>query len=208
MRTTSPSRPRRRTGGALPPAALALSIALAMGACSGDSSEPSADPSGDPTTSGTTEAPGPPETTVTLGKVVGQLPKEKRSKARKQVGRAVDAWFEAAYVGGDYPRNDFADSWPGFTTGAKDDASRDKTLMSNQGIGQQIDLVDVQSRKVTVDVLAARGRPSGATARFVLRFSTEGEVERKIEVRGRLFLTPGEDGWRVFGYDVSKGRWS
>jgi hypothetical protein len=183
-------------------------LALFLGACSGDSSEPSADPSGDPTSSEATDAPGPPETEVMLGEVTGKLPKGKRSKARRQVGRVVDGWFEAAYVGGDYPRNDFADSWPGFTTGAKDDARGDKALMSNQGIGSRVDAVEVRTRKVTVDVLAVRGRASGATARFVLRFSTEGGVQRRIEVRGRLFLTPGADGWRVFGYDVAKGRWS
>lgn len=204
MTTTWPNRRLRRAGSTL----LAAGLAASLTACSGDSSEPSADPSGDPTTSEATDAPGPPETEVLLGKVTGKLPKGKRSKARKQVGRVVDAWFEAAYVGGDYPRNDFADSWPGFTTGAKADARDDKVLMSNQGIGRQVDAVDVKSRKVTVDVLAVRGRASGATARFVLRFGTEGKVNRKIEVRGRLFLTPGEDGWRVFGYDVSKGRWS
>jgi hypothetical protein len=57
-------------------------------------------------------------------------------------------------------------------------------------------------------VLAVHGRAVGATARFVLRFRTEGKVARKIEVRGRLFLTPGPDGWRIFGYDVTKGRWA
>ena len=55
-------------------------------------------------------------------------------------------------------------------------------------------------------MLAVKGRPSGATARFVLRFATSGDVQRKVEVRGRLFLTPGTDGWRIFGYDVTKAR--
>jgi len=30
-------------------------------------------------------------------------------------------------------------------------------------------------------------------------------VRHKVEVRGRLFLTPAPDGWRIFGYDVTKG---
>ena len=125
---------------------------------------------------------------------------------RKQVAHAVDEWFDAAYVGGDYPRNDFATSWPGFTVGAKADAQGDKALMSNQDIGADIDGVEATDRKVTVDVLAVKGHPAGATARFVLKFHTSGDVQRKIEVRGRLFLTPGTDGWRIFGYDVTKGR--
>ena len=86
-----------------------------------------ASPSADPSDAGPEryrgpEAPPPLETTATLGKVTGKLPKAKRSKVRKQVARAVDGWIDAAYVGGDYPRNDFATAWPGFTTGAKVDA--------------------------------------------------------------------------------------
>ena len=126
-----------------------------------------------------------------MGRVTGQLPQEKRSKVREQVAHAVDAWFDAAYVGGDYPRNDFADAWPGFTTGAQAEAQGDKALMSNQDIGADIAGVEATARKVTVDVLAVKGKPSGATARFVLKFRTDGDVQRKVEVRGRLFLTPG-----------------
>ena len=124
------------------------------------------------------------------------------------VAHAVDAWFDAAYVGGDYPRDDFADAWPGFTTGAQAEAQGDKALMSNQDIGADIAGVEATARKVTVDVLAVKGKPSGATARFVLKFRTDGDVQRKVEVRGRLFLTPEADGWHIFGYDVTKGRWA
>jgi hypothetical protein len=189
---------------------LVLVLAVVLAACSGgDSSEPAADP-GDGAT-GATEAPDAPpplETTASLGKVTGKLPKDKRSRVRQQVAHAVDAWIDAAYVGGDYPRTDFATSWPGFTTGAKARAKSAKALMSNQDIGAQVDAVEATTRKVTVDVLAVKGHPAGATARVTLRFRTDGEVTRKVEVRGRLFLTPTADGWRIFGYDVTKGRWA
>ena len=120
-----------------------------------------------PEPSEATEAPPPLETTASLGKVTGKLPQDKRSKVRQQVARAVDAWLDAAYVGGDYPRNDFDTAWPGFTTGAKVDAKADKALMSNQDIGAQIDAVEATTRKVTVDVLAVKGHAAGATARVV-----------------------------------------
>jgi hypothetical protein len=42
------------------------------------------------------------------------------------------------------------------------------------------------------------------TARFVLDLTTTGELRRKVEVRGRLLLTPTDNGWKVFGYDVNK----
>jgi hypothetical protein len=213
-RRTAPSRASRHSralaeGGVL----LVLALAVTLAACSGDSDDPSAEPGhGDPGSSeaaGASEAPAPPvETEATMGKVTGQLAEEKRSNVRQQVAHAVDAWFDAAYVGGDYPRNDFADAWPGFTAGARTDAQGDKALMSNQDIGADIAGVEATARKVTVDVLAVKGKPSGATARFVLKFRTDGDVQRKVEVRGRLFLTPESDGWHIFGYDVTKGRWA
>ena len=211
-RRTPPSRAVRRSH-ALAEAGVLLVLALAvtLAACSGDSSDPSAGPD-DPGTSegaGATDAPAPPvETEAAMGRVTGQLPQEKRSKVRDQVAHAVDAWFDAAYVGGDYPRTDFADAWPGFTRGAKAEAQGDKALMSNQDIGAEIAGVEATARQVTVDVLAVKGKPSGATARFVLKFRTDGDVQRKVEVRGRLFLTPEADGWHIFGYDVTKGRWA
>ena len=187
-----------------------LSAALSVAACSGDDGDPPAtSPSGGSQAStATDDGPAPVETSATLGKVRGQLPKAKRSKVRQQVAHAVDEWFDAAYVGGDYPRNDFSTSWPGFTTGAKTDAEGDKALMSNQDIGADVSAVRATARRVSVDVLAVRGHAQGATARFVLKFKTDGDVRRKIEVSGRLFLTPSPDGWRIFGYDVTKGRFA
>ena len=211
MRTSPrPANPRGPRCRSRVPGAVAalLCVALSATACSGGSSDSSGAPSGDGGSSASQGTDGPPplKTTATLGKVSGKLPKGKRSKARKQVAHAVDEWFDAAYVDGAYPRNDFASSWPGFTTGAKADAQGDKRLMSNQDIGTKISSVKATARKVVVDVLAVRGHAQGATARFVLKFKTSGDVQRKIEVRGRLFLTPGPDGWRIFGYDVTKGR--
>ncbi len=197
MRTVSRRRPAT--------VVLALALAVWLTACSGDASDSSAGPAEDPAGSQATEEPAPLETTATLGKVTGKLSKDKRSRVRKQVGEAVDAWFEAAYVGGDYPRNEFGDSWPGFTSGAKARAKAAKAMMSNQDIGTQISGVDATARKVTVDVLAVRGHAVGATARAVLRFTTEGDVQREVEVRGRLFLTQTADGWKIFGFNVTKG---
>jgi hypothetical protein len=189
---------------------LLLVLAVVLAACSGgddDTSSPPADAGGQPA-DGATEAPAPLTTTVQMGKVRGKLPQEKKSEVRDQVGEAVDAWFDAAYVGGTYPRDDFSTAWPGFTTGAKADATGDRDLMSNQDIGAEISSVKATARRVSVDVLAVKGKAQGATARFVLKFKTDGDLQRRVEVSGRLFLTPSPDGWRIFGYDVAKGRFA
>lgn len=198
MRTVT----RRRLAAAV----LAVALAACPTACSGDSSDSSSQrPADEPAGSQATEEPAPLETTATLGKVTGKLSKDKRSRVRQQVGQAVDAWFEAAYVGGEYPRSDFSDSWPAFTKGALARARSAKALMSNQDIGSGITGVEATARKVTVDVLAVKGHAVGATARVVLRFSTEGEIARDVQVRGRLFLTRSAGGWDIFGFDVTKG---
>ncbi len=184
-------------------AALAvLVLALGAGACSGDSDDgpepPAAVPSGSPSR---------PEvrTEVTFGKVTGTLPRAARHRLADRVGEVVDGWAEAAYLGGRYPRRDFSDSWPGFTAGAKDEAHRDRALMSNEDIGRRIDGVEPRRSQVQIDVLAVRRHAVAVTARVLLRFRTSGDLERDVRVQGRLYLTPTPQGWRVFGYDMTKG---
>jgi hypothetical protein len=186
-------------------------LALALTACNGDATSAPVTPgavssgTGDP---GDTGGPaGQKQTRAHLGRVEGRLPQGKRQQVREQVTQAVDAWFDAAYVGGDYPRSDFSTSWPGFTPGAAADARSDKRLMSNVSLGPDIAGVEATARRVDIDVLAVKGHARGATARFVLKFKTSGDVQRKVQISGRLFLTPGSHGgWKIFGYDVTKGR--
>jgi hypothetical protein len=187
------------------PVSVLLLLALAAGGCSGDdSTEPDAQPS---SASGSPKEKAPPEvhTQVSLGHVPGKLSAEAGRRAARNVGKVVDRWFDAAYVGGRYPRQDFRDAFPGFTPGASASAHRDRALMSNQPLGPHIDGVTATQRLVWVDVLPAGGRAAAATARFRLGFTTTGKAERSVVVRGRLFLTPGPHGWKVFGYDVAKG---
>lgn len=184
-------------------AAILLALALTAGACSGDEESRTTPTTPEATPSATTPPPVP--TKVTIGEVSGRLPGEARDHLRKVVGDVVDTWFEAAYLGGDYPRRNFSAAFPGFTPGARSEARHDLALMSNAGLGDRIDAVVAKWKRVRVDVLAAHRRPVGATARFVLVFKTTGEARRKLEVRGRLLLTRTDNGWRVFGYDVTKG---
>ena len=120
------------------------------------------------------------------------------------VTRVVDGWLDAAYVGGDYPRETFTDAFPRFTKGAVDEAGRDVMLMTNADLGQRIDGVVPKIRRLTVDLLAVRGVAQAATARVRLVFVTQGGVERRVTVAGRLRLVRQTRVWRVFGYDITK----
>ena len=182
---------------------LLVLLALAAGGCSDSTDGPGASA---PSSSPSSSAPTPDEvrTKTTLGTVTGRLAKRDRLRVASAAGDVVDRWFDAAYVGGDYPRGAFDEAFPGFTPGARAQAVGDRALMSNQDIGRRIDGVTARRRNVRVDVLAVRGRAVGMTARFVLDLATTGELRRKVEVRGRLLLTRTDDGWKVFGYDVNK----
>jgi hypothetical protein len=64
-------------------------------------------------------------------------------------------------------------------------------------------------RKVRLDLLAVDKRARSVTARFDLRLrvteTSPNAGPKRLQLRGRLFLTRGHGGWKVFGYDVSKG---
>ncbi|MDP2772673.1 MAG: hypothetical protein Q8O61_03875, partial [Nocardioides sp.] len=124
---------------------------------------------------------------------------------KTKVAAVVDTWIDAAYLG-DFPRTDFSDAFPGFTKGAAADATTDAALMSNKRFGADLEQVVATKREVVVDALAVRKNAVAATAHFVLAIRLDGAVNRKERVRGRLFLTFDKGAWRVFGYDVNRGR--
>jgi hypothetical protein len=155
----------------------------------------------------------PVASTVVLGKVAGTIRKkswkvftEHRKRLLKRVGRAVDTWIDGGFVGVDYPRDSFGTAFTAFTTPARHDAKHQRGLMTNWHLRQRIDGVEVKKRKVSVDVLAPRGRPAGATAHVDLVFKTTGQADKRVTVSGRMFLGPDPHGtWRIFGYDMSRG---
>ncbi len=179
--------------------AVSLVLAAVLTGCSGGGSEPDSDDGG-PATQPPEAVPGV-ATTVAFGKVTGRLDREKRSTLRKRVTETFDSWVDAAYVA-----DDLSDAFSVFSKDAAALAERDKALMSNAGLGDRVDSVTATSRKLTIDVLADKGRPVGVTGRFVLVLEMEGEVQRTDRVAGRLLMRYLKDGWHVFGYDVKRGK--
>ncbi|GAB3021060.1 hypothetical protein GCM10011376_22350 [Nocardioides flavus (ex Wang et al. 2016)] len=147
----------------------------------------------------------PVPTRTTIHRVFGRLPDARRKAVRRQVGAVVDRWWEAAYLGGTYPRRSFPSAFPGFTDAAERRARADKALLTNQTGGSRIDAVAARKRSVMVDILATRGRARTVTAHVLLRFDTTGSKTGTTTVRGRLFLTRKRGAWRIFGYDLAKG---
>jgi hypothetical protein len=184
---------------------LVLVASLAAAACQSPSS-PSASPERlSRTDARATLASHPVQTKTGIHRVFGRLPDARRKVVRRQVGKVVDRWWDAAYLGGAYPRSSFPSAFPGFTAGAQERARGDKALLTNVSHGPDIDTVTAKHRRVTLDILATGKQARSVTAHFVLRFETTGQKTSTTVVRGRLFLTRKRGGWRIFGYDVAKG---
>lgn len=186
---------------ALVVASMLMCLSMAATACSDDGgggaeSQPPL-PSGEPSAFQI-------ETTTKIGRVVGRLPKQTQRRVSRQVTPVVQRWFNAAYVGGDYPRKNFRDAFPGFTPGARAQARRDIRLMSNVDVGDRISGVTPKVSELWLDVLAVRKHAVAVTARFHLAFKTQGDLERRVGVHGRVLLTRAKPGWRIFAYHVAK----
>jgi hypothetical protein len=181
-------------------------VSLTATACQSPSASPSASPerlSRNDAQASLASHPVPTKTGI--HRVFGRLPDARRKVVRRQVGEVVDRWWDAAYLGGAYPRSSFPSAFPGFTRGAEKRARADKALLTNLSHGPRIDSVTPRHRRVTLDILATGKQARSVTAHFVLRFETAGEKTGTTVVRGRLFLTRKRGHWRIFGYDVAKG---
>jgi len=188
----------RRTG-----TAVALVAVLFAGAsCTGDDSP---DDSPDAPSEETVQEAPEVQLTTRVGVVTGKLQPVRRRALAGRVGTIVDAWFDAAYLDGTYPRTGFKDAFPGFTADAAALARRDRDLLTNARIGSRIDGVVALRKTVRVDLLSPGRHPVGATARFRLAFRTSGDLERRVVVSGRLMLAKSRAGvWKVFAYDVRR----
>ena len=189
-----PRRPARAGVAAL------LCLALAATSCSGDDEQPEPPESQSTATGSAFDI----ETVARVGQVAGRLPKREQKRLTDRVTQTTQRWFNAAYIAGEYPRKNFSNAFPGFTRAARAEATRDRTLMSNAGVGQRITDVTPTRSRIWIDVLSPSKLAVGVTARFELRFRTRGDYAKNVVVRGRLLMTRGKSGWQIFGYDVSK----
>jgi hypothetical protein len=146
----------------------------------------------------------PVETVTTLHSTGEKLNEAHRSRVKAGVNAVIDAWFEGAFLG-DFPRSDWSSAFAGFTKDAAADAQgRDLDLLTNAGIADQIDSATATRRRVRLNVFSYRGHPRGATAHFVLDFTTKGGLEQTLQLRGDLYLSKNKGVWKIFGYDVDQ----
>lgn len=203
----------RRTTIIAAAAALAVGIgSLVAVGCEGDDSAVVPRSSVATATEDETSVSGAPTLTVAaaplrvkLGRLAGNLPPSKRRPVVKRIGSVVDAWFAGAFVDGDYPREDFARGFAGFTAGAARQAQRQEAVTTNAALGSDLVEVVPTRRLVRLSVFAPHRRAAGATAdvSLVLVGLRQDQSQVEVAVTGQLFLTK-DSGWRVFGFDVRR----
>jgi hypothetical protein len=145
----------------------------------------------------------PEATTVTTVERGEGLDPARQAVVAEKVTAVLDPWFDNAFLG-DFPRSDYSAAFAGFSAGAAEDAQRDLDVMTSSAIADQIESATATNRRVRLDVFAPDGHPHGATANFVLDFTTTGEVEQRLRVHGSLYLAKYKGAWQVFGYDVDE----
>jgi hypothetical protein len=186
-------------------ASLATLLALSATACSGDDepAEPDPGPSlSEPSAAPTLEV----EPVVRAGEVVGRMKRTDRARVVDAVSGVAVRYLDAAFLGGDYPREGgFQPALESFTPGTARAARGDLGLLTNAGIAPRVEEVTPARLGVTVDVLAVGERASAATAHVTLVFNTTGAVARRVQVQGRLMMTKDDGRWQVFAYHLSKG---
>jgi hypothetical protein len=198
------------------PALLGLILA-ACPACTGDQNRPSEvpDTSTEPP-SNAVATPAAPGVTlrradaplkVTVDQVRGRLPDVKQSLLAESIAAPVSAWFDNAFLDVAYPATDFADAFASWTPGSRDESYRDRDVTTNEALGPRLAAIAADRRQVDLSIFGSRGQFGGATASVRLELTGQrlaGPPRVRLKVWGDLYLTPGEDGWRIFGYDLHR----
>jgi hypothetical protein len=117
-----------------------------------------------------------------------------RRRTATDVRGLVQRYVEAAFVEG----AGGAEAFPGFTPAARELAVADRRVLTAAGLAE----VAPRSASASVSVLHRDGRGVGATARLRVRVLADDGA--RVVLRGRLLLTPTEQGWKVFGYDLAR----
>lgn len=191
-------------------AALVVVLVASTAACTSDdrgAEPPAASPSpAQEPSAGASPAPADPAK-VRVTRVSGTLKERDREVLADNVEKVVTAYFDDAFLGGDYPRGSFGDAFETFSAGAARQADTDRDLLTNRVLGPTTESVEVRRRTAYLSVLAPHKVAAGVTARVHLRFvANRGDrPAKRVEVTGRLMLTRKRaGGWKVFGYDLSQ----
>lgn len=199
-------RPSRRAW-----AAMLCTAALVTSACTPDAEPEPETPAVEspPASEGapSTIEPRPVPASVRVTRVIGRMKAKDRDVLERKVGSVVSAYFDDAFLGGEYPRSTFDDAFGTFSRGAASQAAKQRELLTNQELGPTTVSVTPRRQSAYLSVLAPHKVAAGVTARVDLRYLVDraDEPDMSVTVKGRLMLTREKSGgWQIFGYDLTR----
>ena len=137
--------------------------------------------------------------------VLGNISEQGRAQVAADAGRAVETWFDNAFLKATYPTASFPDAFASFSPGAATIAAGDAAVLTNAGIGDELNgSLHAVAKEARFVVFARDNQGQGASGDVVLeatgRNAAAGEVT--IRVTGDVYLSRSDNGWRIVGYRV------
>lgn len=152
--------------------------------------------------------PSPPEpesSALRVETVAGadRLDERTRTEAERAVGDVLSTYVVQAFLG-DFPRQEFVQSFESFTSGAARAAIRDIDRLTAAGTrdATAVRATDLEAR---LSFLTQSGTVHGGTAtiHFAFEATMADGTTRPLVLDGRFLLDAEEGTWSVFGYDVA-----
>lgn len=139
---------------------------------------------------------------LTLGPGVSGMSPTARDQFQTAVGDTLSAYVVGAFLG-DYPRDDFVVALDSFTSGQARAAAEDLDLVTGSRFATADDVIATQL-DARLSTFAPDDQASGVSAAVSFEFevSADDGTTRDVRLVGRLMLTPEDDEWKIFGYDV------
>lgn len=144
---------------------------------------------------------------IRVTRVSGKLSPAAQATLQTNIGKAIDAYFDAAYLGGTYPRSDFSDALSQLPANLAQQAAGDIGLLTNATLGPTTERVEAKTKTAYLSVLAPKKVAAGVSARVELVYVDErgAKPAQEVTVSGRLMLTRVHGSrWQIFGYSLAR----
>jgi hypothetical protein len=143
---------------------------------------------------------------VTIVEMGGGIAKNRRAALSDAIGKPVASWIEGGYLDPSYPTSEFAAGFSSWTAAAAKLGEKDRGTTTNAAIGPSTVAVVADRQQVRLFVFGEKGKVGGATARVYLKLTAQHDDGSlaSVLVKGALYLTPEDGGWKIFGYDLSR----
>jgi hypothetical protein len=140
---------------------------------------------------------------LALGTGSSGLTPEVSDGFQNDVADTLSGYVVSAFLG-DYPRKDFVEALDWFTTDGAEVAATQLDVLTGSRF-EDADSVVATKLEARLAPFAPGNQPAGVSAAVDFAFDvSEGGATSTVTLTGRLLLVPEADGWRIFGFKLSR----